>query len=108
VKTLHDINSKLARRLARKLRRCADKLDPPSTFRPPELDEVEEYCREQKSNIDGREFVDFYESKGWKVGNQNMKDWQASLRNWMRKDQQNGHGNGQGTRSIALLFVTTF
>ncbi len=30
--------------------------------------------------------MDYYESKGWKVGNAPMKDWKASVRLWERKD----------------------
>ena len=30
-------------------------------------------------------FVDFYQSKGWKVGNNSMKDWKASVRTWERR-----------------------
>ena len=29
--------------------------------------------------------MDFYESKGWKVGNQPMKDWKASVRTWEQR-----------------------
>ncbi len=27
-------------------------------------------------------FVNFYESNGWKVGKNPMKDWKASIRTW--------------------------
>jgi len=33
-------------------------------------------------------FVDFYESKGWRVGSAPMRDWRASARNWIRKWQE--------------------
>ncbi len=29
---------------------------------------------------------DFYTSKGWKVGKDAMKDWNASARNWVREN----------------------
>ena len=31
-------------------------------------------------------FIDFYASKGWKVGNQPMKDWKACVRTWEQRD----------------------
>ena len=31
-----------------------------------------------------QDFLDFYESKGWKVGNGKMKSWEASARKWIR------------------------
>jgi hypothetical protein len=30
--------------------------------------------------------VDFYASKGWKVGNQPMKDWKAAVRTWEQRE----------------------
>lgn len=52
-------------------------------FTPPTAEEVREYCHEKSlTNVDPQQFVDFYASKGWKVGNQPMKDWRAATRNW--------------------------
>lgn len=56
-------------------------------FTPPSLDEVTEYCRERNNGIDPQHFIDFYESKGWKVGNQAMKDWRACIRTWEQRDR---------------------
>lgn len=33
-------------------------------------------------------FWDYYESKGWKVGNVKMSDWKAAYRGWVRRDVQ--------------------
>ena len=30
-------------------------------------------------------FVDFYESKGWMIGKNKMKNWKASIRTWKSK-----------------------
>lgn len=68
-------------------------------FAPPALAEVEVYIRERKSPVDGSAFVDFYESKGWRVGNQSMKDWKAAVRTWERRD---GHQNKKQTGSGIL------
>lgn len=57
-------------------------------FTPPTPTEVNEYCNEKGYNIDADAFIDFYESKGWKVGNQPMKDWKAAVRNWVRRDNE--------------------
>lgn len=48
----------------------------------PTLDEVQSYCKERHNNINAQHFIDFYASKGWKVGNQPMKDWKACVRTW--------------------------
>ena len=71
-------------------REGADKPAPPPTktkrFIKPTLDEVRAYCLERQNNVDPESFIDFYESKGWKVGNQSMKDWKAAVRTWERRD----------------------
>ena len=56
-------------------------------FAPPSLEEVRAYCMERKNNVDPEAFIDFYASKGWKVGNQTMKDWKASVRTWERRSR---------------------
>jgi len=33
-----------------------------------------------------RTFMDHYESNGWVVGKVPMKDWQSTVRNWMRRE----------------------
>lgn len=53
-------------------------------FEPPTVKQVEEYCRERGNSVDTERFIDFYESKGWMVGKNKMKDWKAAVRNWER------------------------
>lgn len=55
-------------------------------FVRPTLEEVTAYCEERKNNVDATKFIDFYESKGWKVGDQPMKDWKACVRTWERRN----------------------
>ena len=55
-------------------------------FTPPTLQEVREYCLERKNKVDPEQFIDFYSSKGWKVGSQPMKDWKAAVRTWEKRD----------------------
>lgn len=54
----------------------------PRGFTPPTVEEVNTYCQERKNGIDGAEFVDFYQSKGWLIGKSKMKDWKAAVRTW--------------------------
>lgn len=53
-------------------------------FAPPSLEEVREYCKERNNNVDAETFISFYESKGWMVGKNKMKDWKACVRTWER------------------------
>lgn len=57
-------------------------------FVKPTVEEVRAYCEERQNNVDPEAFIDFYESKGWKVGNQPMKDWKAAVRTWERRDNK--------------------
>lgn len=57
-------------------------------FKKPTLEEVVAYCEERKNNVDPQRFYDFYESKGWKVGNQSMKDWKACIRTWEQRERR--------------------
>ena len=59
-----------------------------SRFAPPTLEEVKSYCLERKNNVDAENFINFYESKGWMIGKNKMKDWKAAVRTWEKKDKQ--------------------
>lgn len=51
-------------------------------FTPPTLEEVKEYCKERNNSVNPETFINFYESKGWFVGKNKMKDWRACVRTW--------------------------
>lgn len=71
-------------------------------FTPPTVEEVKAYCQERGNNIDPEYFVDFYSSKGWMVGKNKMKDWQAAVRNWERKDGEKSGRSGGNTQKTKL------
>lgn len=51
-------------------------------FVKPTLEQVRSYCQQRGNSVDPQEFMDFYESKGWMIGKNHMKDWQACVRTW--------------------------
>ena len=57
-------------------------------FIPPTIDQVRAYCEERKNDVDPEKFINFYTSKGWMIGKNKMKDWQAAVRNWERLNKQ--------------------
>ena len=57
-------------------------------FKKPTLDEVKNYCILRKNNIDAEAYMDFYESKGWQIGKEIMKDWKAAVRTWERRESK--------------------
>lgn len=59
-------------------------------FAPPTVADVAAYCQERGNTVDPQRFVDFYASKGWRVGSQPMKDWKAAVRTWERRDPPQG------------------
>lgn len=68
-------------------------------FKPPSVDEVQAYCNERQNGIQAFKFVNFYQSKGWKVGNQAMKDWKAAIRTWEQKNKENGQSNNNNSNN---------
>jgi len=55
----------------------------------PSVQEIKDYCLERNNGIDAEQFFDFYESKNWFVGKNKMKNWQAAVRTWEKRKQQN-------------------
>ena len=65
-----------------------DKPARPRTFKPPSLEEVQEYCKSRRSSVNAERFMDYYTANGWKVGKNSMKDWKAAVRNWERQEAE--------------------
>lgn len=59
-------------------------------FLPPTLEEVTAYCLERGNYVDPEKWFSHYESNGWMVGKNKMKDWKAAVRTWERNDYQKG------------------
>ena len=59
-----------------------------SVFVPPSLDEVKEYAVEKNWSLkecNPDEFINYYESNGWKVGKNKMAKWKAAASRWVAK-----------------------
>jgi len=63
---------------------------------PPKIEWIQKYCKERSNNVNPEKFFNHYESNGWKVGKNRMKDWQASVRTWEGNDN-NKKGSSQKT-----------
>ena len=55
---------------------------------PPSIESVRRYCEIRNNGVDYNKWHNFYQSKGWKVGKEKMKDWQAAVRTWEDKKDQ--------------------
>ena len=63
------------------------KLDKGVKFQKPSLIEIKQYCNDRKNNVDSNKWFDFYESKGWMIGKNKMKDWKAAIRTWEKTNE---------------------
>ena len=59
-------------------------------FKKPNIDDIKDYCLERKNNINAERFYDYYESKGWMIGKNKMKNWKAAVRTWEGRKEEKG------------------
>lgn len=57
-------------------------------FKKPSIEEIHEYCLNRNNKVDAEQFYDFYESNGWMVGKNRMKDWKAAVRTWEKRAEK--------------------
>ena len=46
------------------------------------------YAHEKGYAINAERFISYYESVGWRVGRNQMKDWRAAVRTWAARDRK--------------------
>ena len=55
---------------------------------PPSIDDVRSFARDEGlSGFNADAFWNFYESKGWKIGGDDMADWRSAARCWHARDR---------------------
>jgi hypothetical protein len=78
-----------------------DKIGAHAPFSPPGIDDVREFIRSNRYDVQADQWLAHYESNGWKVGRVKMRDWKATVRRWhfsnYGKGGKNGSHNGGGT-----------
>jgi hypothetical protein len=57
-------------------------------FVPPTVAQVHEHCLEKGYDIDAEAFVAFYDSKGWMIGKNKMKDWKRAIVTWVKRQDK--------------------
>jgi uncharacterized protein YdaU (DUF1376 family) len=63
----------------------------------PTGEEIVSYCQERKNSVSPEKFLSYYQSNGWMVGKNKMKDWRAAIRTWEGNDNGRGSGNYIGS-----------
>lgn len=66
-------------------------------FKVPAVEEVAAYCEERRNNVDAQSWWDFYQSKGWMVGKNKMKDWKAAVRTWEQRHKYESKTKDNGS-----------
>jgi hypothetical protein len=93
-----------------------DKKSKSVKWQPPTLLEVEDFLADNGCPNEGVKFINFYESKGWMIGKNKMKDWRAACRNWAARKREEANAKqptndkltGKIKRSDAAEFADSF
>ena len=64
-----------------------------STFVKPTFEECMAYAQEKGYQWNIERFFNYYESNGWRVGQNPMKNWKAAMRTWNTKEPQYSQPN---------------
>jgi hypothetical protein len=95
-------NSPPKQTLLAEKKRIEKNIYPKKVFTRPKSNEAEEYAKSIGFTMSGEAFCDFYESKGWKVGQTPMKDWRAAVRTWKRSNYGGGKNGDRTTERTGL------
>ena len=69
-------------------------------FVKPTIQEIQAYIIEKGYTFDAEAFYAFYESNGWKVGKNPMKNWKAACTTWAKNRNNNNNNNNYGRETI--------
>ena len=70
-------------------------------FTPPALSDVRELFTRRGFKSNPEEFYNFYESKGWLVGQSPMRNWEASAANWeIKVVRERMNGKSTATQQV--------
>ena len=72
----------------------------------PTEDEVREFCREKGYvKVNAADFIDYYESNGWLVGKNKMKDWRRTVSRWERMENGRGGNSAAGNNGLPIGMI---
>lgn len=79
-------------------------------FLIPSISEISTYCKERNNEVNPEQFYDHYQSNGWMVGKNKMKDWKAAVRTWEKNGyskpkQLNNQQNGTQPKQQRHAFI---
>lgn len=62
--------------------------NPKKVFIKPTIEQIEAYIREKDYHFDAEQFWNHYESVGWMIGKNHMKDWHCACATWEGRRKQ--------------------
>ena len=71
-----------------------------TAFVKPTVSDIVAYVLEVNATVDAKAFWDYYESNGWRVGRNPMKDWKATVRQWQSRNQQGSFYSGNERTAV--------
>ena len=83
--SLKDITMDLLKEDRKKINQKKNEENKPTArrvFKVPTLEEVRDYIFDKGYSVDPEEFFSFYESQGWHVGKNKMRDWHRAVSYW--------------------------
>ena len=69
-------------------------------FVKPTIDEIKAHILEKGYTFDAEAFYAFYESNGWKVGKNPMKNWKMACTTWAKNGKNNNNNVNYGRETI--------
>lgn len=60
-------------------------------FVKPTVEDIRAYCVERNNNVNPERFYNYYESNGWMVGKNKMKNWKAAILTWEGNQKNNNY-----------------
>ena len=81
---------------------------PKKRFAPPSLEEITQYVKEKGyKDFSSESFFNYYESIGWKVGKNVMKNWKAALSGWVSRNNKTTEGQTKESYTYAEVLELT-
>ncbi len=75
---------------------CKNVKNDKKIFIIPSFEEIRAYCFERRNQVSVEQFFNYYESNGWLVGKNKMKDWKAAVRTWENSNYGGNNRNYKG------------
>jgi len=79
----------------------------PQKFKKPSLEEVQIYVSEKDYSFDAVKFYHHYESNGWMVGKNKMKNWRSACITWQQGEPKIVHSNDGGQKISPTVMWNT-